>query len=86
MQCERNNILLQTGMIRRIWETVFARSGSASDMSELRSWLRSFEGGSVVVDKNDVTGIATIRLDQPEKKNAITGKKFDLLVLLTVLK
>lgn len=41
--------------------------------SSIREYLSSFKGGKISLNKNSENGIATIVLDNPEKKNAING-------------
>lgn len=41
--------------------------------SAIRDYLSSFRGGKISLNKNSENGIATLVLDNPEKKNAING-------------
>lgn len=41
--------------------------------SSIREYLSSFKGGKISLNKNSENGIATLVLDNPEKKNAING-------------
>lgn len=41
----------------------------------VREWLQGFEGGKVHLEKCADTGVATIILDFPERKNALSGKR-----------
>lgn len=41
----------------------------------IREYLCQFAGGTVTLQKDDTTGVATISLDHPEKRNAMSGKK-----------
>lgn len=40
---------------------------------QVQKWLSEFKGGSVILQTNDKTGLATITLSNPGKKNAFTG-------------
>lgn len=48
--------------------------GNELTLEETKKLLTKFKGGNIIVSKNDVTGIATICLNRPDKKNAISGK------------
>jgi hypothetical protein len=51
-----------------------AASAARLDLQEAHKLLARFPGGSVDVVKNEKTGIATVCLNRPDKKNAISGK------------
>ena len=48
---------------------------SAYSESQARDHLNQFKGGSVDLEKDTETGIASVILNRPEKKNAITGEE-----------
>lgn len=48
--------------------------GSSSPIDEVRNKLSSYVGGQITCTKNEENGLATICIDHPERKNAITGK------------
>ena len=47
--------------------------GPETPTAEIREQLLQSKGGSVDLIKNEDTAIATLCLNQPERKNAITG-------------
>jgi hypothetical protein len=48
-------------------------SGPETPIAEIREQFSQSEGGSVDLIKNEDTGIATVCLNQPERRNAING-------------
>ena len=42
-------------------------------MDVIRSKLGTFKGGEIIYQKNDSNGIAIICINNPEKRNAISG-------------
>jgi len=48
-------------------------NGPENLTAEIREQFLQFEGGSVDLIKNEDTAIATLCLNQPERKNAING-------------
>lgn len=50
--------------------------GKEKQLSEIRKHLEKFSGGSVNLKKRG-DGLAVIELNQPEKKNAMSGKYVD---------
>jgi hypothetical protein len=48
-------------------------SGPETPIAEIRKQLLQSIGGSVDLVKNEDTGIATLCLDHPERRNAISG-------------
>jgi hypothetical protein len=48
-------------------------TGPESPTAEIREQLLQSTGGSVDLIKNEDTGIATLCLNQPERRNAISG-------------
>jgi len=40
----------------------------------VREWLQGFKGGKVHVEKNLETGVVSVILDYPERKNALSGE------------
>lgn len=54
------------------------------DLQEAHKLLAKFPGGRVDVVKNEQNGIATVCLNRPDKKNAISGKaKADYKIMLS---
>lgn len=47
---------------------------SVGSFVKVREQLKGFPGGSVDLIKDNETGIATITMNNPEKKNAFSGK------------
>lgn len=47
--------------------------GPETPTAEIRKLLLQSKGGSVDLIKNEDTGIATLCLNQPERRNAISG-------------
>jgi hypothetical protein len=64
------------GMQRTLVHRCVSSAASAArlDLQEAHKLLARFPGGSVDVVKNEQTGIATVCLNRPDKKNAISGK------------
>ncbi|CAG0885987.1 unnamed protein product, partial [Cyprideis torosa] len=52
----------------------YVHTSSTMSIESIKSGLSNFQGGSVDLRKDDSTGISWIRLNQPSKKNALTGK------------
>jgi len=48
-------------------------NGPENLTAEIREQFLQFEGGSVDLIKNEDTAIATLCLNQPERKNALSG-------------
>ena len=48
-------------------------NGPETPTAEIHELLLQSEGGSVDLIKNEDTGIATLCLNQPERRNAISG-------------
>jgi hypothetical protein len=48
-------------------------NGPETPTAEIREQLLQSKGGSVDLIKNEDTGIATLCLNQPERRNAISG-------------
>ncbi|XP_059485658.1 ethylmalonyl-CoA decarboxylase-like isoform X3 [Neocloeon triangulifer] len=53
---------------------VICRCLSTSSVSEAKKLLLKYPGGRVDVQKNESVGIATVCLQRPDKKNAISGQ------------
>lgn len=53
--------------------------GGLSEQEEIRQFLSKFPGGKITVNKNNETGIAFIKLDHPEKRNALSGRSINSL-------
>ncbi|XP_069693644.1 ethylmalonyl-CoA decarboxylase-like isoform X1 [Periplaneta americana] len=49
-------------------------SGQEPSTAEIRARLLQSTGGSVDLEKNEETGIATLCLNHPERRNAVSGK------------
>ena len=47
--------------------------GPETPTAEIREWLLQSKGGSVDLIKNEDTAIATLCLNQPERRNALSG-------------
>nr|CAD7196993.1 unnamed protein product [Timema douglasi] len=50
-----------------------------SSMAEIRQSLQQYKGGSIDLTLDDDTSIATLCLNHPEKKNAISGGDLDMV-------
>nr|CAD7393155.1 unnamed protein product [Timema cristinae] len=50
-----------------------------SSMAEIRHSLQQYKGGSIDLTLDDDTSIATLCLNHPEKKNAISGGDLDMV-------
>ena len=48
-------------------------NGNAVISESLRTKFLKYKGGRVVLEKDDTTGIAVIRLDNPQRKNSLSG-------------
>lgn len=48
-------------------------TGAAQPVEEVREFLGKFEGGKIDLTLNNENGIATILLNNPNRRNAITG-------------
>ncbi|XP_034256880.1 ethylmalonyl-CoA decarboxylase-like [Thrips palmi] len=47
--------------------------GNEENLSDIERWLSTFEGGQVILCKNEKSGVAEITLDHPNKRNAMSG-------------
>ena len=56
----------------RRWVSHYA--GPESDIEDICRQLSTLEGGKVELLKDEETGIATIRINHPERRNALSGK------------
>lgn len=45
-----------------------------ASFDDIRKYLNNFKGGSVNLEKNYTTGVATMCFRNKQKRNAITGK------------
>lgn len=70
MQCTASKILARVSSAGVSYHT-----GNDLVLESTKILLSQFKGGCINLSKNDITGIATLCLDRPEKKNAISGKK-----------
>lgn len=50
-------------------------SGAKYDLNDIKKEFKKFEGGQILLDKDDKNGIALICIDFPEKKNGFSGKQ-----------
>lgn len=48
--------------------------GMGDNFESIREFLYQFTGGTVALQKDESTGVATISLDYPEKRNAMSGR------------
>jgi hypothetical protein len=55
------------------YKSVNYYSGPETETAEIRKRLLQSRGGSVDIVKNEDTGIATLCLNHPERRNAISG-------------
>lgn len=66
------------GVVKECWSTLSKRrqflSSDAYNRETCKEYLSKLKGGSVDLTKDEKTGIATILLNNPERKNAFTGK------------
>jgi hypothetical protein len=65
---------VSAGMQRTLVHRCLSSTSAAFNVQEARSLLAKFPGGKVDVVKNERTGIATVCLNRPDKKNAISGE------------
>lgn len=45
------------------------------NFDEIKQHLLQYRGGKIIFEKNLASGVATICIDHPEKRNALSGKK-----------
>ncbi|XP_069693660.1 ethylmalonyl-CoA decarboxylase-like isoform X2 [Periplaneta americana] len=58
-------------------------SGQEPSTAEIRARLLQSTGGSVDLEKNEETGIATLCLNHPERRNAVSGGDLNMARLLS---
>lgn len=61
-------------------------SGPESDIKDICHQLSQLDGGRIGLVKDEETGIATITIDHPERRNALSGKGLIQSYLLTDFK
>ena len=53
--------------------------GSETNIEEICEQFSQYGGGSVDLNLDDSTGIATITLNHPERRNALSGEQLEML-------
>ena len=50
-------------------------TGSETSVKDICEQFSNYKGGQVQLHKDSVTGIATLKLNHPERRNALSGMK-----------
>ena len=73
-------ISANTAIMNERLQWVHYYTGPETSPNDICNQFSKYEGGKVELFKNDETGVATVRINHPERRNALSGRKLDTSV------